>query len=290
METRVTLIPDSSQPHPKRGGLIISRQSITNEIVKSSARTLEILQYFDLVRREVGVKEVAEQLGYPQSSTSVLLRSLVKLGYLDYNSRARTYISSIRVALLGSWVYERCVQKGELLEAMSELSARTGDTIVLAVRNGLQAQYIHVIQAQNAARLKIAIGTVRPIAASSTGHAMLALLDDAEVAKIVRRVNAERGDAEEPVELAGTLRVLREIRQNGYAFGANLVTPGGGMIIAPLPKKDGIVQLFLGAAGIAQVMEKNVEKLKRDLVETITKYYGVHPSDIYSGGFGYPVN
>src|SRR3546814_4827584 len=48
--------------------------------------------------------EIADALGYPQSSTSALLRSLVGMGYLNYDAHARTYITSSRVALLGSWV------------------------------------------------------------------------------------------------------------------------------------------------------------------------------------------
>lgn len=49
-------------------------------VVKSAARVLRILAIFDDVQRKMRVGELAERTGYPQSSTSVLLQSLAKLG------------------------------------------------------------------------------------------------------------------------------------------------------------------------------------------------------------------
>ena len=261
--------------------MIVLRQEITPDIVKSAARTFQILEYFDVIQREANVVEISLQLGYPQSSTSVLLRSLVKLGYLDYNARSRKYVSSIRVALLGSWVNAHCVGEGKILQAMRELSQRTGDTIVLAARNNLYAQYINVIQAINAARLHIAVGTVRPIASSASGSVILALLSDEEVSGIVRRVNAETGDETKRVDPKELLLRLAKVREDGYFFGSNMVTPGGAMMIAPIPISSGPTQLFLGLAGIAQVMEQNREKLANHLIETIEMYFGAHPKTVY---------
>ena len=49
---------------------------------------------------------------------------------------------------------------------MKKLNELTGDTIVLATRNGLYEQYIRVIQATSPARLHMTLGTARPLAAS----------------------------------------------------------------------------------------------------------------------------
>lgn len=267
---------------PVRSRPVISRrQEITKDIVKSAGRVLQILEYFDFVQRPANVVEISTQLGYPQSSASVLLRSLVKLGYLDYDPRDRTYVSTVRVSLLGTWVNSSCLAEGAVLQAMRYLSRATGDAIVLAARNGLYAQYIHVIQAVNAARLHVAVGTVRPIAASATGYAMLALLDDREVSKIIRRVNAEGGETADMIDVKSVLETLTEVRRTGYAFESNLVTPGGAMIIAPIPTRSGPTQMFLGAAGISQVMEARRDELAEHLQAAISNFFGFPPVKVY---------
>ena len=64
---------------------------MSRDVVKSAARVIHVLEYFDDVRRAVSVSEIAEHHDWPVSSTSVLMRSLVTLGYLDYEAGTRTY-------------------------------------------------------------------------------------------------------------------------------------------------------------------------------------------------------
>src|SRR3546814_5492035 len=108
------------RPNPLRER-IIAKAPIEQKTVKSAGRVLEILEYFDDLQRQSTVMEIADALGYPQSSTSALLRSLVGMGYLNYDAHARTYITSSRVALLGSWV-NRSEEHTSELQSLMRLS------------------------------------------------------------------------------------------------------------------------------------------------------------------------
>jgi DNA-binding IclR family transcriptional regulator len=229
--------------------------------VKSAGRVLEILEYFDDVQQPATVMEVADTLGYPQSSTSALLRSLVALGYLDYDRYKRTYVTSHRVALLGSWVNSDFISEGSVISLMKEMSDLTGDTIILAMRNGLYVQYIHVIQATSAARLHVTLGTTRPLVASGTGYAMLSTMTDHEIRRIVMRVNADAEDGKPHIKLAEVMQHVEHARTTGYAFSCDLVTRGGGMIAAPLPGPHGSHPLVIGIGGISEVMRAREAEL-----------------------------
>jgi DNA-binding IclR family transcriptional regulator len=50
---------------------------MSDKDVKSARRVFEALEYFDRERGTLGLKEIAGHLGYPSSSASVLLRSIV---------------------------------------------------------------------------------------------------------------------------------------------------------------------------------------------------------------------
>lgn len=253
---------------------IEERAPIEQKTVKSAGRVLEILEYFDDLQRQSTVMEIAEALGYPQSSTSALLRSLVSMGYLIYDAHARTYITSSRVALLGSWVNSEFFAEGAIISMMKELNEQTGDTVMLAVRNGLRMQYIHVVQATSPARLHMTLGTVRPLAASGAGYALLSTMTDSEVTRLVMRINAETEEGKPLIKIRELLETLAVIRRKGYAFTCDMVTRGGGIIAAPLPYVSGQPRMILGMGGISEVMRGREEELSSALINQIKNRFG----------------
>jgi DNA-binding IclR family transcriptional regulator len=259
--------------------------------VKSAGRVLEILEYFDDVQQPATVMEVADTLGYPQSSTSALLRSLVALGYLDYDRYKRTYVTSHRVALLGSWVNSDFISEGSVISLMKELSELTGDTIILGMRNGLYVQYIHVIQATSAARLHVTLGTTRPLVASGTGYAMLSTMTDHEIRRIVMRVNADADEGKPHVKLAEVMQHVEHTRTHGYAFSCDLVTRGGGVIAAPLPGPQGSHGLVVGIGGISEVMRAREAELAGMLTGCIGMRLGqrLPQADVIEEAIGDPM-
>ncbi|HYF18084.1 MAG TPA: helix-turn-helix domain-containing protein [Ramlibacter sp.] len=72
--------------------------------VKSAVRALEVLELFDRLQREASVGEVARLLGYPLSSTSVLLSTMMGCGYLRAGAAQHTYVPTPRLARLGAWI------------------------------------------------------------------------------------------------------------------------------------------------------------------------------------------
>ena len=69
-------------------------------VVKSAVRVLEVLELFDRLQREASVGEIARELGYPVSSTSMLLGNLLERGYLRHGPDQRSYFPTPRVTLL----------------------------------------------------------------------------------------------------------------------------------------------------------------------------------------------
>ena len=129
--------------------------------VKSAGCVLRVLEFFDEIQRDARVAEVAERLGFPQSSTSILLNCLVELGYMDYLQERRSFLPSPRVTLLGTWLDKGPVRNGSLMRMLEELSQKTGDTVIIAARSGIFAQYIHVLQARATTRFHVPPGSRR---------------------------------------------------------------------------------------------------------------------------------
>jgi DNA-binding IclR family transcriptional regulator len=190
-------------------------------VVKSAGRALQILEFFDEVQREVSVTEVSRALRYPQSSTSVLLHSLVSMGYLQHDRYARTYYPTRRVSLLGSWVDPALVRHGTLIETIKELSRKTKRTVSIATDHGLQAQYIYVQRPDDGAAEGDAanIGSLRCIGRTAAGLALLSNNPDAHVERLLRRINAEREVDEAAIDIPAVLAKLSTGRRRGFFSG-----------------------------------------------------------------------
>ena len=211
--------------------------TMPGNVVKSAGRALQILEYFDDIKGPANMAEVSRALEYPESSTSVLLRSLATLGYLSYDRYRRTYHPTNRVRLLGNWVDTKLFESDAIIRLMERVNRECADTVILASRNGLYSQYIHVVQALTALRLHLTTGTLRPIVASATGYVILKDSNDIEIGQLVRRVNSEAEESEKNVKVSDVIGHINSIRNQGYFFSESTITPGTSVIAMPVPQE-----------------------------------------------------
>lgn len=198
---------------------------------------MQVLELFDEIQRDARVAEVSERLALPQSSTSILLKCLVDLGYLDYHADSRSFLPSPRVTLLGAWLDKGPVRDGSLIRMVEEVSQRTSDTVIIAARHGIYSQYIHVTQARSPMRFHVPQGSRRLVTWSGTGFALLVNASDDAVRALSVRTNAEAPPGQAKVSFAKCWENVQSVVKNGYFFSRGLVTPGAGSIAMPLPNE-----------------------------------------------------
>lgn len=218
--------------------------------------------------------EIAERLSFPQSSTSILLNCLVDLGFMDYLPESRSFLPSPRVTLLGTWLDKGPVRNGSLIRMLEEISQKTGDTVIIAARNGIFSQYIHVLQARSAMRFHVPHGTRRLVVWSATGFALLTRSTDSEIRALCTRTNAEAAAGQPRVEINQVLENVQQTRRDGYFFSTGLVTPGAGSIAVPLPDSiDGRSRaLTVAVSGILDDIARREKDIVALLHEVAQRY------------------
>lgn len=110
--------------------------------IKSAERTLALFELFSREQQPFTVGRIAQGLGMPQPSASMLLRNLHELGYLEYDAHSRTFTPSIRVALLGSWIDRRFGDAGAISVQLGALQRKIGFTAFIGIQNGAAAQAV----------------------------------------------------------------------------------------------------------------------------------------------------
>src|SRR3954470_2968219 len=98
-------------------------------IIKTARRIFEILEQFEQVQRPLSLKEVAQRFDYPVSSASAVLKSLVELGYINYDRYSRTYLPTMRIVHLGQWVQDALFGDHGILALLDYLSQETQESI-----------------------------------------------------------------------------------------------------------------------------------------------------------------
>jgi len=221
--------------------------------IKSVRRVFALFEMFDRVRRPLALKDVCGAFGYAPSSGAALLKSLVSLGYLDYDRDTRTYFPTMRISLLGQWVEPALFGDGTILSLMNRLYDETGEVVMLATQSDLHAQYIHAVHGAEPLQVPVPPGTLRPLAASGMGWLLLSRQSDAAIEKLCRRIDIEMGAR---VDRAALTRNVEAARRDGFVFSKHSVRRGTGIIAMLLPGRAFGRTFAIGVAGSVRRLER----------------------------------
>ena len=234
--------------------------------IKSAERTLALFELFSLHQGPLTVGEISKELGMPQPSVTMLVKNLVKLGYLEHDRFSRTYTPTIRIMLLGSWLHRRINRQGDLETHLDRLLAEVGETVVVGIQNGIYSQYVCAQMPEDPTRMEVQSGLLRPITRTAIGRALLSLKPDAEVAMTARRCNAEVS-AELRFDLTEFANVIGEVRKNGYAETDGDMTKGLGAIAVTVDAPIGTIPIAVGVGAPAQRIKAKKEAVLSALQE-----------------------
>lgn len=243
-------------------------------VIKSAKRVLEVFDFFAEQRRPLTVADVVTGLSYPQSSTSVLLKSLTRLGYLSYNRHTRLYIPTLRVALFGGWVCDALYSQLSLSSLIDDLHKRCGGKMVMiGMQNDMFVQYIQVTQSpREDFPWYIKPGSLRPLCRSGIGRVLLSKKSDVEVQQILWRINAEEKDPSLRMSLAELLYELNLVRAHGYAYTEGTVIARTGVVAVEMPTPPGQPPMGIGIGGPIEMLRAEREHWLSLLRETLEPY------------------
>ncbi len=223
--------------------------------IKSAQRTLALLELFSLRQRPLTVGEVVQDLGIPQASASMLLKSLTTLGYLAYDPVERTYLPTLRVVLLGAWIGYSFSETQMLSHRLGTLRDEfDGLSAFIGIQNGPWAQYI-LVQDQPG-RMMIASGQLRLLTCSALGRIFLSLRRDGDVRVWARRCNAEAQDERHRVSEAAFLKIIQQVRRQGYAETFGDWRAENGAIAVTVPSPVGDMPLGVGIGGSLELLDR----------------------------------
>lgn len=194
------------------------RADDTGRIVGTQAisRAFAVLHLVRDRGSDVGVGQIARELGLTLSTAHRIVRALVTEGYLAQNETNERYYLGGGALLLGQAAY-RNFRLDVVRPVLERLAARTGESVNLGVLAGNCAIVVERVESSQPLRFTQSPGSRAPLHASAMGKALLAFNEDLEA----RFLSSE--EALEPIlpntrTRADRLRAeLDEIRMRGWS-------------------------------------------------------------------------
>ena len=205
------------------------------------SKGLSILEHLAKKQSSVGVSELSRELGLTKSNTFRLLQSLTALGYVRHGED-RTYSATLKIWQVGREIVDQLNLRELCAPELHFLSHETGETIYLAVPEGMMVVYIDKIESQKPIRSWNPIGGSAPMHCVGTGKAILASsyekrrggISEAltrHTEKTLVTIDALDADMAE-TQKRGYAYDTGEFRDRILSFGAPIVLPDGEPIAA----------------------------------------------------------
>jgi len=241
--------------------------------VKSATRVFDILELFEDCRVPLSATEIVRKLGWPQSSTVALLKTLVALGYLAYDTFERTYLPTMRVALLGGWLFEALGPDRRLLELIRTVSAETAETVALSAQTDLEMQFLHVERGTKPLTLTVVAGDRTALLTTVIGIVALSGRPDETIARYVERANRRMRDPAYHADLRHVMEQVSSVREKGFGEGESEFSAGVGALAWLLPPLPGDRRVVLSVAGAADMIRVEREYIIDSVTAAMRSFF-----------------
>ena len=244
---------------------------MTEMAVKSAVRAIEVLNHFNTARTPQSLKTISESLGYPQSSATVLLKTLTSMGYLNYDRVRRVYFPTMKVTSLGEWIPAALFGQGEALEIMRDIQYATHETVVLATTNDIYVQYVAALESSHSIRFHVQEGSMRLMTMSPVGWLLMSTLKDPAVDTLIRRANIAAGKAAS-ADVNEIHKQVKLARTRKYGYGEHTPFQGGATLCVFLPTLIQGQPVVLACGGVAERMRENKDRYLKQMQKSVAAF------------------
>lgn len=242
------------------------------EVSQNVVNALRLLECF-VESEELGITELAMEIGVSKTVAARLVSSLESFGYLRQNPNTKKYRLGLKLVYLSSLVKDR----KELIQLINpylrKLSQEYQVSAHLAVYDKRGAMIVDKVTAGPLIYMDSRVGAVLPIHACATGKCLLAYGDEKETHRIVHNLTLERFTDQTITDPRILEDELCLIRKRGYALDAEESNPGLYCIAVPIFNSGKTIVAAISLSGQARFMIENtpqilasLKKVQRELI------------------------
>jgi DNA-binding IclR family transcriptional regulator len=218
--------------------------------VQSVRRALGILGLFPERGPHLNLQEICDATGLHKSTVHRLVTTMVGEGFLRAMPGDQ-YALGWNSFILGRATSEFYGLEEVVGSALSSVTAETGETSHLAIRDADRVLYVAKVVSARHLHMPSAVGRRVPLHCTALGKVLLAGLPEAEMLRMVYSLRLERL-TEHTITSPDVLReLIMQVKVRGYAVDEEEIEDGLACVAAPLLTPQGAVCAAISIAGPA---------------------------------------
>jgi|SRR5579875_184750 len=205
----------------------------------SLARGLNILELFAREGHELGITEVANELGVSASTCHRYVHTLVTLGYLEQYRLSGRYGLGFKVMDLGMAAINSLGFIQVARPYLHELWESTGRSVDIGVLDGNEVVYVDMVKNPGGVVLDIPVGSRLPAHSSAIGKVLLAELPPERLEVALSKMELRPMGPNTITTAADLIADLQMSRERGFAYNNEETAPGLRTVAAPIRASSG---------------------------------------------------
>ncbi|WP_230854300.1 IclR family transcriptional regulator [Arthrobacter terrae] len=223
------------------------------------AKALSLLNRLGEHPHGAAAAELARECQLPLSTAHRLLGSLVRDGFLEFESKSRRYTLGLQVFVLGQSVAQARGLTGMARPILEEVSALTGEVTLMAVREGDQQLYVHSVQGPQGVSVIGRPGTHGPLHCTAQGKVLVAMAPQAVREDLLSRLELTAKGPNCITDRQHFRAAIDEVRTRGWALADQEHEVGIRAVAVPVPGPDGVALAAISTA--APAYRTSIEQL-----------------------------
>lgn len=239
--------------------------------IGSIVKVFKIIEIL-VTESEFEVRELCKLSELPKTTVHRMLLTLQDLGYVSQNPKKRLYRATTKFFELGQSIMRNSSIIDIAHPHMIDVAMEAGESVNLAILDGLDAVCIDKVEGQNPLKVDLPIGSRYPAYFSGYGKANLAFMSEKERADLLKDIIIVPPTDKSLKTVKAIEKDLEKVRSQGYALDNEEGMIGIRCIAAPIfnHNKDVVAGISI-AMPVSRFGKKKIPDMAKIVMKAAVK-------------------
>ncbi|MEW6265842.1 MAG: IclR family transcriptional regulator [Thermodesulfobacteriota bacterium] len=207
--------------------------------VKSLEKALGLLILLGDSSSSLSLDQLTQQAGLKKTSCFRLLRTMMRLGFVEQEAETKNYHLGSRNISIGAAALNSLSLRRTALPYMRELRKETGETVNLAILEGTEIVFVERLESEHILSTHHKVGDRLPVHCTCMGKSLLAFLPEHKLNEVLSQIRFTRRTPRTITSREAFLTELKKVRAQGLAVNVEELEPGLGAVAGPIRNHRG---------------------------------------------------